>query len=60
MYCAVAPGGKLLFSEPIGHVNNEKFQSSVSMIQKTGFSIVATPKVRICRSAVFQKEGNQQ
>jgi ubiquinone/menaquinone biosynthesis C-methylase UbiE len=59
VYCAVAPGGKLLFSEPIGHVNNEKFQSSVDMIQKTGFSIVATPKVRICHSAVFQKEGNQ-
>jgi 2-polyprenyl-3-methyl-5-hydroxy-6-metoxy-1,4-benzoquinol methylase len=56
VYGALTPGGKLLFSEPIGHVNNEKFQSSVNMIQKIGFSIVATPKVRICRSTVFQKK----
>ena len=56
VYGALTPGGKLLFSEPIGHVKNEKFQSSVNMIQKIGFSIVATPKVRICRSTVFQKK----
>ena len=52
---ALAPGGKLLFSEPIGHVNKEKFQHSVSMIQQTGLSMVASPKIHLCRSAVFQK-----
>ena len=59
VYSTMAPGGKMLFSEPIGHVNSGKFQSSVDMIQKTGFSIIATPKVRICRSAVFEKKRNQ-
>jgi ubiquinone/menaquinone biosynthesis C-methylase UbiE len=59
VYSAMAPGGKLLFSEPVGHVNKAKFESSVAMIQKTGFNLIASPKVHFCRSAVFQKERNQ-
>ena len=53
---ALIPGGKLLFSEPIVHVSKGKFQHSVSMIKQAGFSIVATPKIHLCRSAVFRKE----
>ena len=58
VYGALAPGGKLMFSEPVGHVNNKKFQASVTMIQKTKFSVIATPGIRFCRSVVFQKERN--
>ena len=57
VYNVLAPDGKILFSEPVGHVKKEKFESSVAMIQKSGFSIIATPKILFCRSAVFQKEG---
>ena len=59
VYSAVASGGKLLFSEPVGHVSADQFQSSVTMIQQAGFNIIAKPKVRICRSAVFEKKRNQ-
>ncbi|MDR0286760.1 MAG: class I SAM-dependent methyltransferase [Clostridiales bacterium] len=53
---AIAPGGKLLFSEPIGHVPKKQFQDSVSMIQHAGFTMIAAPKILFCRSAVLQKE----
>jgi 2-polyprenyl-3-methyl-5-hydroxy-6-metoxy-1,4-benzoquinol methylase len=56
VYSAVAPGGKMLFSEPVGHVNKAKFETSVAMIQETGFILAASPKIHFCRSAVFQKE----
>ena len=55
VYGALAPGGKLLFSEPIVHVNKSKFQHSVSMIQQQGFNMIATPRINICRSVAFQK-----
>ena len=55
VYNALAPGGKLLFSEPIVHVEYKKFQHSVSMIQQQGFNMIATPRINICRSVVFQK-----
>jgi len=55
VYDALAPGGRLLFSEPIVHVGHEKYQQSVSMIQQTGLNIIASPKIHLCRSAVFQK-----
>ena len=56
VYDALAPGGKLLFSEPIVHVSKEQFRQSVTMIQQTGFSVIASPKIHLCRSAVFQKK----
>ena len=53
---ALAQGGKLLFSEPIVHVSGSKFSQSVSMIQQTGLCITGTPKIPLCRAAVFQKQ----
>ena len=53
---ALAPNGRMLFSEPIMHVGKGKFQDSVSMIQRAGFSFCESPKIHLCRSAVFKKE----
>ncbi|MCL1981939.1 MAG: class I SAM-dependent methyltransferase, partial [Clostridiales bacterium] len=54
VYEALAPDGKLLFSEPIVHVGHKKFRDSVAMIKQSGFRIIATPKINLCRSVVFQ------
>jgi SAM-dependent methyltransferase len=56
LHKALAPDGTLLFTEPIGHVSAGSFQQSLSMIQQTGFNIIETPKIHICRSAVLQKK----
>ena len=52
---ALVPGGKLLFAEPVFHVNNKAFQNSRKEIEQSGFTLVTTPRIALCRSAVFQK-----
>ena len=52
---ALAPGGKLLFAEPVVHVSHECFHQSVSMIEKSGLGDTGSPKIPLCRSRVFQK-----
>ena len=59
VYSVLTVGGKLLFSEPVGHVGKMQFMQSISMIQKTGFEVVLSPKIPLCRSAVFQKMENK-
>jgi ubiquinone/menaquinone biosynthesis C-methylase UbiE len=56
LHSALTPGGKLLFSEPIGHVGKKAFQQSLSMIIQSGFGLLSSPKIPLCRSAVLQKE----
>ena len=60
VYDVLAPGGKLLFAEPVIHVSSIAFKQSVSMIQQAGFDIIGVPRIPICRSAVFQKERASQ
>jgi ubiquinone/menaquinone biosynthesis C-methylase UbiE len=55
VYDALTPGGKLLLSEPIVHVKKKAFQNSVSLIQKTGFNVIASPMIPFCRTKVFRK-----
>ena len=53
----LAPGGTLLFAEPIMHVSKEKFQQSVKMIEHTGFTVTDRPDIAISRAAAFKKQG---
>ena len=55
IHAALAPKGKLLFAEPVGHVGRQKFQQSLNMIKNSGFTVIETPRVAICRAAVLQK-----
>lgn len=55
LHNVLTPNGKLLFAEPIGHVGGDKFQQSLNMIKQSGFTVIDTPKIPICRTAVFQK-----
>ena len=52
---ALAPDGKLLIAEPVGHVGKEPFQRSLEMITQLGFAVIDTPKISISRAAVFRK-----
>ena len=55
---ALTPGGLLLFSEPVVHVDNKKFQNSRAAIEQSGFTCISSPRIAICRSAVFQKNND--
>ena len=53
---ALAPGGRLLFAEPMFHVKGKEFQRSLTMIQQVGLSLISSPRVAICRAALLQKQ----
>lgn len=40
------PGGRLLLSEPRGHVSRKKFEETMAIVYRAGFKNVATPEVR--------------
>ncbi|MCL2781414.1 MAG: class I SAM-dependent methyltransferase [Actinomycetia bacterium] len=50
---ALAPAGRLLFAEPIGHVGPAAFRRSRSMIEEVGFRAISSPRIAVCRAAVF-------
>ncbi len=52
----VKPGGKLLFSEPKGHVNLSKFSNSVNIAKNAGFNEVNTLKIRTSHAVLLEKK----
>ena len=52
---ALKSKGKLLFSEPSGHVSKDDFNKSLSLAEKAGFTISQTPGTRRSRSALLEK-----
>ena len=52
---ALKSKGKLLFSEPSGHVSKKAFNKSLSLAEKAGFKINRTPGTRRSRSALLEK-----
>ncbi len=43
---ALKPGGRLLLSEPRGHVSRKKFEETMATAHRAGFETVESPEVR--------------
>lgn len=54
-HAALKPGGRLLFSEPSGHVNEAAFSRSLSMAESAGFTVASRPAISLSKSAVLVK-----
>jgi SAM-dependent methyltransferase len=52
---ALAPGGKMLFSEPVHHVSVKKFEESIKFAEELGFKTLSRPAIRSNLSAVLEK-----
>jgi SAM-dependent methyltransferase len=52
---ALKPGGRLLLSEPRGHVSQSQFEETVAAAQRAGLESVTSPKVRGERIALLAK-----
>jgi 2-polyprenyl-3-methyl-5-hydroxy-6-metoxy-1,4-benzoquinol methylase len=48
--------GHLLISEPAGHVTEEDFKKTISIVEQNGFKVMDKPKIKASHSALFQKE----
>ena len=55
VFHALKPGGKLLFAEPIMHVDGPGFARSADLFTQAGFTRIGTPRIPISRAAIFQK-----
>jgi ubiquinone/menaquinone biosynthesis C-methylase UbiE len=53
---ALKPGGVLLFAEPSGHVNQEKFQIELDAARKAGLELIGEPRISRSRAAVLRKQ----
>jgi len=55
IHAALKTGGKLLVSEPTGHVTKEGFQSTVASAESAGFREVEVPTIRRSLSSLLLK-----
>jgi ubiquinone/menaquinone biosynthesis C-methylase UbiE len=49
-------GGKLLLSEPKGHVNQAAFEKSVALVENQSFKRIGQPGIRRSHTALFEKK----
>lgn len=56
IFNALKRDGKLLFSEPRGHVSKADFNRSLNLAEKVGFKISKSPGTRRACSALLKKE----
>jgi ubiquinone/menaquinone biosynthesis C-methylase UbiE len=53
---ALKPGGKMLFVEPAGHVNQKKFTEETEAARSAGLEEVSHPLVKRSHAVLFQKK----
>ncbi len=53
---AMAPGGRLLFAEPAGHVNELKFSEEVESARRAGLAVKDRPSVKRFHAAVLARQ----
>jgi cyclopropane fatty-acyl-phospholipid synthase-like methyltransferase len=53
---AMASGGRLLFAEPAGHVNDAKFAEELDSARRAGLAVMDQPSVKRFHAAVLAKE----
>ena len=53
---ALKRGGKMLISEPSGHVTDARFAASLALAKGTGLRVESRPEISGSRSAVLVKE----
>lgn len=52
---ALKPGGRLLFAEPVGHVQAKAFEASLEQAKGAGFVVESGPSIRRSHTAVLSR-----
>jgi len=55
-FTALRPGGKLLFSEPLPHIDESEFAKSLEYARRAGFQLESIPTINSSLSAVLIKK----
>ena len=51
----LAPGGKLLFAEPVVHVGRRAYEKSLQILRDAGLTVIGRPHVALCRAVLLEK-----
>ncbi len=54
-HAALRPGGRMLLSEPAGHVSGKAFEATVSLGREAGFAEAGRPAIRSSRSVILTR-----
>jgi ubiquinone/menaquinone biosynthesis C-methylase UbiE len=54
-FASLKKGGRLLFSEPSGHIDAEQFSRELDMATALGLRVESRPKIHMSRSALLVK-----
>jgi ubiquinone/menaquinone biosynthesis C-methylase UbiE len=55
LFTLLKPGGRLLLSEPAGHVAQPAFEAMIATAREAGFQVVDRPAIRRSRSSLLKK-----
>ena len=55
LYNALRTGGRLLFAEPIVHVDKKRYVGELVKLKSAGFRVLTAPKISLCRSALLER-----
>jgi SAM-dependent methyltransferase len=58
IYAALKPAGRLLLSEPKGHVSKEDFDALTAAAEQTGFKAVDTTRIVRSHTVVLEKKAS--
>jgi ubiquinone/menaquinone biosynthesis C-methylase UbiE len=56
IYNSLKPGKCLLIAEPFGHVTKKKFDETISITEKAGFSVTGNPDIFFSRAVLLIKK----
>ena len=52
----IVPYGRVLLTEPKGHVSEKEFTGTLSLAQQQGFTVMGRPRILLSRSVLLKKE----
>ncbi|MCP4135647.1 MAG: class I SAM-dependent methyltransferase [bacterium] len=55
IYNSLKKGGMFLMAEPRGHVSKKYFKGSISLAEKTGFTVLEYPGINLNHAVLFEK-----
>ena len=56
LFTSLRRGGRLLISEPTGHVTKEGFDETIETAKSSGFTVAGYPEIKRSLSAVFVRQ----
>mgnify|MGYP000271256748 FL=1 len=55
LHSALNRNSYMLFTEPPFHISKKRFEEEINLAEQAGFRFLGQPKIRFCKSALFER-----